>query len=1827
MIKYKGFLKDIKQHATGVSSAIISGIRKAMIEQPPVSNLPDTVTVTIIGRDSWENRTYFYLNLKDETSEWSVVDITNNVIIADSNGTENNIEYFDIAEGRVYFELVRPDATECTYVVTGEASWFGIDYYYYQDELWHPIDYPDIESEMTIHLHNYSSKIDSYSFYCENTLITLPEKLPEHVKDYSWFLGGCNMFSQDISNWDLSNAIDIDYMFRNCHGFNQDISMWDVSNVKYMYATFESCTTFNQPLNNWNVSNVITMNRMFNGAESFNQPLDTWNVGNCTDMRGMFQYCLEFNQNLSTWCVMKIPTTPGEFHAGMYTSKWTLPKPNWGTCPGNNGGEYITPSPQETAFINDFDPIVFTVNDFKNMSNALVFNIEINDVKDWLLYNHTTDKIIASSFNRSGKGVYLESPSIDNLTLGIDMSRFNNNTKFRLYSSSRKQINFTDRLFGWSMDINGAITINEWSTDIDRVRLASGRLNFFVPNYIPKNMINLSRMFDQAATFNQDISMWDVGHVTSMNAMFGGARAFNQDLSNWCVKNITSKPTSFDTNATQWTLPKPIWGTCPGGDNPDTNVIAAEDEYMGYSEPWIFSATKTNSILENFKLTVSTSYGSDWVILDNDTNERLSSSFGTTNIGIIETYPGNGQFDLTLDMKLLGGSRTFKLYFGVSGGSIRFGTENTINGSKAGELNVIQWNSQAPRVSFNIRNTTLNLPDYIPQEWRNLSSMFNYTNMANPDISMWDVSNVTNMEYMFEDATGFNRDLSSWCVTNMTMEPYHFRTNTPSWTLPKPVWGTCPSMTNNPEPNGDTLIFTIAADNNVLYNTPFAIKLGAVGDDWQLSNESGVIASATFNAPGVSVISDVNNKEVRLSSIANKTSTYTLTIDTDIVRFQYGTSQESGSANISVNVEKFSNTVSRYGFILPTVNLTVPEEIPSNVTSFSEMFAHSKYFNQDISMWDTSNVTDMYRMFNHAERFNQDLNGWDVSNVTTMEDMFLHAYEFNGDITRWNVSNVTTMSGTFNAARGFNQDIGMWDVGKVTTMRSIFFDAGSFNQDLSGWNVLTITEEPISFYYDYPTESWILPKPVWGTFPPRPVSSNVTAFTHVSSNDSYNHGTKSINVQIQHPLNGEWSLYKNDVLVANESIATDANVKVSRTDYGYTYVTLKFPTASTTDFEIHGTMEKLVLGVDSEGTSDAIGATTTLHSFSDTVAAYEFNYARNNIIMPDVLPTHLTDLTRLFFNCNYINQDLDMWDVSHVTNMKEMFYGCDNFNGDIRNWDVSNVTNMDQMLDGTRYFNRDLSNWCVSNITSEPLAFSLGERHEAPKPVWGTCPVPKPERVFNNADLNIIFNDNPVSPRNGGGIGFVISPESTDWKIYLNGVLAATPETPDDTGVVTYKRGNEIYLYMLQRVNTISVSGNMEHIACSFNAYGAPIMPHVEIVNFSETINGYSINSTVPTLALPLTVPSVVTNMNSMFKDTKNITTDISNWDVSNVVSMDNMFENALEFNQDLSNWLVPNISSKPVNFDTGAEMWALPRPTWGNGNLEPTPITPFDFNMTSTEYGGFRITIADTVTEWSILQNDVVIDSGTEAIYEKLIDSISAGDVNIKVYADADYIQLMYTDQALMDTITVNDFGTVVPNIRLAMQEVPLTVPTSIPNTLTNLTAMFATSYNFDQDISMWDVSNVTNMSQMFSSCFKFNQDISNWNVSNVTNMSTMFNGASNFNQNISNWNVSNVTTMSTMFNAAAVFNQPIGSWNVSNVTNMVGMFEDTTSFNQPLDAWDVSNVIYMNSMFRIARAFNQDLSSWNVAHLTYKPDSFDQYSDSWILPKPVWGTAGSAA
>jgi surface protein len=73
-------------------------------------------------------------------------------------------------------------------------------------------------------------------------------------------------------------------MFDNARSFNKDISKWNVSNIINMRYMFYSTIAFDQDISKWNVSSISIMDDMFTNAYTFNysinllRTIQSWNT-------------------------------------------------------------------------------------------------------------------------------------------------------------------------------------------------------------------------------------------------------------------------------------------------------------------------------------------------------------------------------------------------------------------------------------------------------------------------------------------------------------------------------------------------------------------------------------------------------------------------------------------------------------------------------------------------------------------------------------------------------------------------------------------------------------------------------------------------------------------------------------------------------------------------------------------------------------------------------------------------------------------------------------------------------------------------------------------------------------------------------------------------------------------------------------------------------------------------------------------------------------------------------------------------------------------------------------------------------------------------------------------------------------------------------------------------------------------------------------------------------------------------------------------------------------------------------------------------------------
>jgi len=377
------------------------------------------------------------------------------------------------------------------------------------------------------------------------------------VTNMSNMFYGATTFNQNISSWDTSSANNMDGMFYNAYAFNQNISSWDTSNVTNMGEMFKYCHAFNQDISSWDTSLVNDMYGMFTSAYAFNQNIGSWNTGLVTKMNSMFYSASAFNQDISPWNVSSVTNMSSMFS---HTSAF------------NNGGVVL-----------DWADTSSVANMSYMFSYANAFNQDISSWNTGLVTNTSNMFQGNSGFNNgsvaldwaSGFGTNCNMSSMfDNATaFNQDVSAWDTSTVSIMYKLFRTASVFNQDISSWDVSyvnsmgymFNNAFAFNQdisgWNvsnvtysdyfssnsaltcantpaldtatTGCAFVPVAKADLKLWidngddVTNVNTTGMTNMSSLFQNNSSFNQDISGWDVSSVTNMNGMFRNAGAFN----------------------------------------------------------------------------------------------------------------------------------------------------------------------------------------------------------------------------------------------------------------------------------------------------------------------------------------------------------------------------------------------------------------------------------------------------------------------------------------------------------------------------------------------------------------------------------------------------------------------------------------------------------------------------------------------------------------------------------------------------------------------------------------------------------------------------------------------------------------------------------------------------------------------------------------------------------------------------------------------------------------------------------------------------------------------------------------------------------------------------------------------------------------------------------------------------------------------------------------------------------------------------------------------------------------------------------------------------
>ena len=570
---------------------------------------------------------------------------------------------------------------------------------------------------------------------------------------------------------------------------------------------------------------------------------------------------------------------------------------------------------------------------------------------------------------------------------------------------------------------------------------------------------DMSKMFEGALAFDQDIRDWGVGNVTNMAGIFSSALAFNQDIGGWDVSNVTTMAGMF-ANASEFNQDIGDWNVSSVFDmnNMFLDVALSVDNYDALLQGWATIDSDESPLSEGVTFHggnsgycpvaaaargILTDAPNNWKIMDNGRSKRCLPDASLSSLSlspvslneifnpIVTAYSASihdTTNSVTIALTTTNSSATTTIVAIDADGTPLTVNGTIVSGFTPGATSTITIAVTAQdRVATQNYTITVNRAvssDYFITTWRTTGE---------------------NEVVVIPTRGGGYRYAVDWgdgaTTLNHTGVTFHIYKEPATYVVR--IRGDFPRIHFNNA--GDrTKIIAINQWGSQKWASMEGAFYGAVN-----------LAGQATDAPDLSRVTDMSNMFRNASSFRQNIGNWDVSNVTNMnsmFEFAFVFNQDIGNWDVS----SVTNMNSMF-YAADNFNQNIGSWDVTSVVSMSSMFDNALAFNQDIGSWNVSNVTNMERMFDNALAFNQDIGSWNVTSVVSMSSMFDNALAFNQDIGSWNVSNVTNMNRMFAGARSFNKDIGSWKVGNVTNMTEMFADARTFNQNIGGWDVSNVT--------------------------------------------------------------------------------------------------------------------------------------------------------------------------------------------------------------------------------------------------------------------------------------------------------------------------------------------------------------------------------------------------------------------------------------------------------------------------------------------------------------------------------------------------------------------------------------------------------------------------------------------------------------------------------------------------------------------------------------------------------------------------------------------------
>jgi surface protein len=363
-------------------------------------------------------------------------------------------------------------------------------------------------------------------------------------------------------------------------------------------------------------------------------------------------------------------------------------------------------------------------------------------------------------------------------------------------------------------DNNIKTIVNKWISTPSHIYFTdSSNLTYYghISNWDVSNVTNMSELFRDKQTFNDDISSWDVSNVTNMSYMFRNARSFNQNISSWDVSNVKDMSymfrdaKAFNQNINNWDVSNVT----------SFNYMFAMKNYNHPLNKWVTNSVKNMSKMFSETGTFNQSIN-EWDVSNvtdmsemfsyNDSFNQPLNSWNVSSVVNMSRMFSNSIFNQNINnwtitsVKNMGSMFSYTSEYNqpLDSWDVSNVTDmsNMFSGSEMFNQSINDWNVSSviningmfygcvdfnqPLNSWNVSSVTdmadmfqgtkfnQSINDWDVSKVKNMSGMFAFTKVFNQSLNKWNVGSVTNMQNMFYESNGFNQNIGMWNVSNVT---------------------------------------------------------------------------------------------------------------------------------------------------------------------------------------------------------------------------------------------------------------------------------------------------------------------------------------------------------------------------------------------------------------------------------------------------------------------------------------------------------------------------------------------------------------------------------------------------------------------------------------------------------------------------------------------------------------------------------------------------------------------------------------------------------------------------------------------------------------------------------------------------------------------------------------------------------------------------------------------------------------------------------------------------------------------------------------------------